>query len=231
MPSLVLALEDFVPVILTAIGLRFVVRMVGLADRAAGRWAALGATLIVAGGLSRATWKTILAIGGPDIAALFVALYALLAIGYLLLAMAIWHARQLANDPPSGVVRIPVWAPAGVALLVLLPLTMALVPTGGRGLPVLWLLAATIGSVSTSVLLARWARGAGRPGIGWLFIASILVTLGLNGLARVGDQSEALQWVEQLLNTLNQAFFLAAAMRLDSVVRGDAVHLKTRYGV
>ena len=67
MPSLALALEDFVPVVLTAIGLLLIVRMIDRVDRGAGAWAALGAILVVAGGLSRATWKLVMAAGGPDL--------------------------------------------------------------------------------------------------------------------------------------------------------------------
>ena len=218
MLSLPLALEDFVPVVLTATGLWFVVSLVGRADRSAGRWAAIGAVLIVAGGLSRAVWKTVVATGGPDMTLLFAVLYLLLAAGYLVLAVAVWRGWQAdtgragrsSRDP-----RLRVWMPAAITLAILLPASAILAPSGGRLLPILWLLAATIGSIATSLLLARWARGLGRPGIGWLFIVSLAVTLVLNGLARASDQSETLQWVEQLVNTVNQGVFLVAAVRLE----------------
>lgn len=45
MPSVPLALEDFVPVVLTAIGLSFVVAMLRRVHPASGSWAALGAAL------------------------------------------------------------------------------------------------------------------------------------------------------------------------------------------
>jgi hypothetical protein len=216
MPSLALALEDFVPVVLTAIGLLLIVRMIRRVDRGAGAWAALGAVLVVAGGLSRATWKLVMAAGGPDLVLLFLALYVLLAAGYLLLVMALWRGWQAANGRRA---RVPVWAASAAALAVLLPLTVVLAPAGGRILPLLWLFTATSGSVITSLLLARWARGIGRPGLGWLFIASMVVTLLLNGLARAEAQSEALQWAEQLLNTLNQGAFLLGAFLLERATR------------
>lgn len=216
MPSLALALEDFVPVLLTTIGLLFIVRMVRRVDRGAGAWAALGAALIVAGGLSRAGWKLVMAAGGPDLVPLFLALYVLLAAGYLLFVMALWHGWQAANGRRA---RIPTWAASAVALAVLLPLTAVLAPAGGRILPLLWLFTATSGSVVASLLLARWARGIGRPGLGWLFVVSIIVTLLLNGLARAETQSETLQWAEQLLNTLNQAAFLVSAFLLERATR------------
>ncbi len=110
-------------------------------------------------------------------------------------------------------------AASATALAVLLPLTVVLVPAGGRILPLLWLFTATSASVTTSLLLARWARWIGRPSLGWLFIASMIVTLLLNGLARAEAQSEALQWVEQLLNTLNQGAFLLGAFLLERATR------------
>lgn len=216
MPTVALALEDFVPVILTAIGLAFVTRTISRTDRGAGRWAAMGTLLIVTGGLSRAGWKLTLAAGGPDLVPLFLALYLFLATGYLLLASALWHGWQATSGRRAGV---PVWLPALLAVAILGPLTAALAPTGGRLLPLLWLLAATAGSIVASLVLARWARGIGRPGLGWLFIVSLLVTVALNGLARAENQSEALQWVEQLLNTVNQGVFLVGAVGLERATR------------
>jgi hypothetical protein len=216
MPSLALALEDFVPVLLTAVGLFCIARMIRRLDRGAGAWAALGAVFVVAGGLSRATWKLVMATGGPDLVPLFLALYVLLATGYLLFVMALWRGWQAANGRRA---RVPTWAAAAVALAVLLPLTMVLAPAGGRILPLLWLFAATSASVITSLLLARWARWIGRPGLGWLFIVSMVVTLLLNGLARAEAQSEAIQWAEQLLNTVNQGAFLLGAFLLERATR------------
>lgn len=216
MPSLALALEDFVPVLLTAIGLFLIVRMIRRVDRSAGAWAALGAVMVVGGGLSRATWKLVMAAGGPDLVPLFLALYVLLVAGYLLFVMALWRGWQATNGRRA---RVPTWAAAAVALVVLLPLTAVLAPAGGRILPLLWLFTATGASVVASLLLARWARRIGRQGLGWLFIVSMVVTLLLNGLARAEAQSEALQWVEQVLNTLNQGAFLLGAFMLERATR------------
>jgi hypothetical protein len=47
----------------------------------------------------------------------------------------------------------------------------------------------------------------------------MVVTLVLNGLARAEAQSEAIQWAEQLLNTLNQGAFLLGALLLERATR------------
>jgi hypothetical protein len=217
MYSLPLAVQDFVPVVLSAIGIVAIVRLVRREDAAAGQWAALGAVLIVAGGLSRATWKLANALTGADVVPLFLALYVLLATGYLLFAVALWHGWQSARDRRA---RLAPWVPAVVALIVLLPATLVLAPQGGRILPLLWLFTATAGSLVTSLILIRWARGIGRRGLAALFVVNLVATLVLNGIARSDNQGEAVQWIAQLLNTLNQGAFMLAAIGLERAARG-----------
>ena len=74
MYSLALALEDFVPVVLSAFGLLVVARLARVRSASLGRVALLAASLIVLGGASRASWKVIVASGGPDIAPLYLLL-------------------------------------------------------------------------------------------------------------------------------------------------------------
>jgi hypothetical protein len=209
--SVPLALEDFVPVLLSAVGFAFIVRLILRHDKASGRWAALGVVLIVAGGLSRAAWKLLFASGGPDLAPLHAGLYPLLAIGFPLLALSIWTARRTDDADPR---HLRIWAPVAVLGTVLVAVTFFAGAGAGRLVPLVWLAAATVGSASVSLLLFRWARAAGLPRIGWLFVANLAITIALNGLARPADQTEALQWVQQGLNTVNQALFLIAARSL-----------------
>ncbi|HEX5827483.1 MAG TPA: hypothetical protein VFY23_08185 [Candidatus Limnocylindrales bacterium] len=217
MYSLALALQDFVPVILGAIGIVAIVRLVRREDPAAGQWALLGAVLIVGGGLSRATWKLLNALTGADVVPLFLALYVLLATGYLLFAMALWHGWQTARDRHA---RVAPWVPALAALVLLLPATALLAPQGGRILPLLWLFTATAGSLVTSLILTRWARGIGERRLAALFLANLVATLVLNGVARSDNQGEAVQWIAQLLNTVNQGAFMLAAVGLERAARG-----------
>jgi hypothetical protein len=213
--SVPLALEDFVPVLLSAIGFAYVVRLVWRLDATSGRWAAAGAVLIVAGGLSRASWKLIHALGGPDLEVLHGALYVLLALGFPFLALGIRSARRHATGHPE---RLQPWIPVSALAAALVATTVLASPLGGRLVPLIWLGTATVASAAVSLLLFRWARASGLPGVGWLFIASLAFTIILNGLARPAEQTEALQWVQQGLNTLNQALFLFASRRLSQGV-------------
>ncbi len=206
--SVPLALQDFVPVLISAIGWYFVVRVTDGANEGAGRLALVGAVLVVLGGLSRAIWKLIFALDGPDISILHAGLYPLLTAGFLALAAALWAASR-----PRAPGRLAWLGP--LLVVVALGVVSFLLDTGsGRLVPVLWLGVATVGLFVVSSLLALRAWNLGRRGVAALFLIGIVVTIMLNGLARVAEQDEAVQWAEQGLNTLNQLLFTIAAWRL-----------------
>ena len=206
--SLALALQDFVPVVLSAIGWVYVVRVASGAGPRTGRLATVGATAVVAGGLLRAVWKTMVALDGPDVVVLYAALYPLLTFGFLALAGALLALN--ADRSPGRLARsLPIIAVA------LLAVASVLLDTGnGRLVPVLWLAVATVGSITVGLLLANLARRSGHPGIAMLFLVGVVATVLLNGVARSADQSEPVQWVAQSLNTLNQLVFMLASWRL-----------------
>lgn len=206
--SLPLALQDFVPVLVSAVGWTFVVRVTGRASPAAGHLAAVGAVLVVTGGCSRALWKLLVALDGPDVGILHAALYPLLAAGFLALGAALWAANA-GRAPGRGAYLLPV-----ITVTLLGGLTLLLDPTRGRIVPILWLAVATAGSIAVGILLALRARRLGHTGIAALFIVGIIATLLLNGLARLATQSEPTQWLEQGLNTFNQLVFALAAWQL-----------------
>ena len=203
-----LAIQDFVPVLVSAVGWYFVVRVVSGVNAAAGRLAAMGAVLVVLGGLSRAVWKLVFALDGPDISVLHALLYPLLTAGFLALAGALWAASSA-----RGPGRVAWIGPLAV-VLALGALSLLLDAGSDRLVPVMWLGVATVGLIVVSGLLARRALNLGRRAVAALFIIGIAATILLNGLARVADQNETVQWAEQGLNTLNQLVFAVAAWRL-----------------
>lgn len=211
-----LAFLDLVPVALTAAGLALLVRALGagLTGQGGGdpRWLALGASLVVAGGAAKAIWKLIVALGGPDLPVLYAALYPGLALGYLLLAAA------TIGSAPGRLTRRP-WIPVLVALTVLLPLTLAVGPAGGRLVPLAWLVTGGLASVVLDLGLARRAVADGLPRAGACFAIHALAVLGLQALGRPNDQSVALQWVQEGLNTVTQAVFLVGAAALVRATR------------
>lgn len=216
--SLGLALEDFVPSALSLVAFLAVTRIARSMDERSARWALAGGLLVVAGGLSRATWKLVLSTTGADVELLYLALYPALAFGFPTLATATWRAAR-ATD--GGQARIPAALPGALVVLILVPLTVAFWSPEGRLVPLLWLVAGTMGSAALSLVLARWARRAGRPRVAALLLLNLATTLIINGVARSAQSSEAIQWVQQGINTVNQLLFLLAVRTLEpSVVTG-----------
>lgn len=212
-----LAALDLVPVLLTALGLRVVARLVAHDEPAAGRWAAVGALLVVTGGLGKAGAKVVLAAGGPELPLLAALLYPGLALGYLLLVAAVAGA---ARAPRVRVVRP--WLPALVGLALLASITVAVGPGTGRLVPLAWLVTGGVASIVLDLVLAGRSRRAGSRAATTLLLAHLAATVVLQALARPDDQSIALQWVQELLNTATQAAFLAAVTILGGAGRGAA---------
>ncbi|GAA3447605.1 hypothetical protein [Planomonospora venezuelensis] len=193
-----LAVEDFVPVLLTTAGVLLLARRAGPA--AAARRIVAAAALIGAGGLGKAVWKLVMALDGPDLPWLEALLFPLLTLGFGLLA---WTLA--APDGP---------APRWVAVLVPgLTLACALgAVLSGRTIPML--VSASVFATVCGVHLIAAARRQGDPLAAGLFGVQLLGFFVLGPLAARPDQTVALQWAEQLCNTAAQAAFAVAAFRL-----------------
>lgn len=203
-----LALEDFVPVILTGIGATLLLGPLRAHSASAGRTGTAGTALVFLGGLSKATWKLLVALDGPDIQVLNKALFPCLSAGFLLLAHALLTLPAAGEHGPEAVRRTPplwgfaaVWAATGAAGLLL---------TSTAPHMVLTIVAVTVCAVRL-ILLARSHGDSVAAAAGGLWITGMYV---LGPLAARPDQSVALQWVEQSANTLTQGAFVLLAWRL-----------------
>ncbi|MER7106918.1 hypothetical protein [Streptomyces sp. NPDC000229] len=202
-----LALEDFVPVVLTGVAAARLVVPIGRAAPRARAVAATGAALVFAGGLSKAGWKLTVALDGPDIQPLNKALFPLLALGFLLLAHALLSMPL--HDGPGEHRLPPLWGFA-VAWTAAAAGSLALRST----LPLMVLTVAAVTVCGVRLILL--ARSAGEPRAATATGLWLLGTYALGPLATRPDQSVALQWVEQSCNTLTQAALLYAAWRLSA---------------
>lgn len=210
--DLALAVEDALPVLLAFAGLVVLSRVFRKGDRGAGLPALVGAGLVGAAGLGKVSWKVNAALTGTDLAWLDDLLFWWLALGFALLATVAVSALRgrplrLARSLASGVVV----AAAAVFALVL---TDAAGETADAVLLGLLVVATTVFGVT----LVRLALRTGDRPAAWLFGINLAVTFVLAGLARIEDQTLALQWTEQLVNTASQAAFLVAAWRLHLTV-------------
>jgi len=200
--SLALALEDFLPVVLFALGLFFVARMIAAQNKTAGNLAYTGGVLITLGGVFKVFWKVIQAVGGGDIFWLNDSLFVLMSAGFVCSAWALWRSSK-----PNSVVAV--W---------LAPLIL---------IAVFWTIAAYFGFVRSSrvwffVLLGAttvfniWLCGqlifrSAKNGL-W-FAAALFATNIICAvlLSRMSDQTITLQWIKQIINTISQGAFALAA--------------------
>lgn len=219
--SLALALQDYVPVALSAAGLFYLAEMIARlsGDARISRIALLGAWLVMLGGGIKASWKLNLALTGVDVRWMDNALFVLLGPGFTALAWALSAAqRRLAGQPLTSR-----WAwlfPFLVSALFLATAAgLAWSQPGTRTWFFVLLGMTTIANFSLSGLAIRQAWGQGRRGIALLFLLNVIAILALQGFARAGDRTELVQWIEQILNSLSNLAFALAAYRLNRVTR------------
>ena len=220
--TLSLALLDFLPVAFTAIGLMFVVRLISLISRAHGQAAAIGAVLTVAGGFFRALWKLLMAAsnGAVDINWMEDGLFVWMAPGYTLLAWSVWQAVRRMNKKPM----LSAWTVPLVLITFMFSSAYYLhasnpsSPAWERALLSVLVLA----TVVTSILLIILSFRQKLPLAGWFFVVNLVAVFLLNGLARVGDQTIALHWVAESINSVSWLCFAIAAKRVFD-------HTRTQY--
>lgn len=213
--TLALALEDFIPVIFSSIGLFFISRMAGQMDKSLGQMATIGWILITIGGFLKATWKLLMALSGAQTNLVWLdkGMFIWMAAGFTLMAFAIWYVSEVRNKQKRPQ---RVWV--GPAALLVLTLG-AILFTGFPDVTIntwrfILLGVMTIGNVVLVILLIQQARRLSLNGAALLFLANIIIVFILSGLARIPEQSIPLQWTEQLLNTFAQGAFAYAAWKL-----------------
>ncbi len=221
--SLALALEDFIPVIFSSLGIWFISQMIVRVDAEIGRMSQIGWLLITIGGTLKAVWKLLMALSDAQTNIVFFdkSLFVWMGVGFVLMSYAVSYALRVV-DERNPRQRIWLW-----------PLiTIATFFVGGfaTGFPdfaistwrFLFLGMLTIANVVLAALLIRRARRMQMPLVAALFLVNIVVVFALSGLARIPVQTIPLQWTEQLMNTVGQAAFMYAAWKLKERVMGSA---------
>ncbi|MEM8857536.1 MAG: hypothetical protein AAGD96_04405 [Chloroflexota bacterium] len=213
--TVALALEDFVPVILSSIGFLLLGRMLHDVDHRLGRMALFGWALLTLGGLLKAVEKLIHALMGKQESLIWLdkGLFIWLAAGFVLVATALYFAKRdyFLHKPQSWAWLWPV--------VILGASVFAMLQTGFPDPNVnTWrfvlLGVMTVANIALIVWLVQWARAYSLNSTGWLFIITIVAVFLLSGLARIPNPSVAVQWIDQLTNTAGQAAFLVASIQL-----------------
>lgn len=219
--SLAVALFDFVPVAVTAIALAWLATGIRARHRRAGIVALCAAWLVPLGGACKASWKLIIALGGPALGWLENLLFVALAPGFAALAFSLHHARRAwrAGVPPQAAALPPLRLGAWVVVPLALAAVLALALPGSRA----WfftLLAATTLAYAALLLHAALAARHARLGAGVTaaLACSFVATLALSGLARL-PPGEASAWLQEGVNLAAQAALALAFWQLGRRMR------------
>ena len=210
--TLSLALVDFLPVTFTAIGFYFLYKMISHVNPQQGKIAIIGAILVVMGGLLKAIWKTIMAStgGATNIVWMDDGLFAWMAPGYVILAWSVWQAVRSVRGQKT---YHPWFAPVIIAILTLAFAYKLFAAQSDRWNLIL-LIVMVLATVITSVLLIIFAFRQKLPLAGALFIINIVCVFILSGLARIPEQTIALQWTEESINSISWLCFAIAAKQV-----------------
>lgn len=226
--NLTLALQDYMPIMFSVIGLYFISRMVRTIHAQLGTVAIVGSMLIFIGGFLKATWKLIMALTESQVNIVWFdkGMFLWMAPGFTLVAFSLWFMRQIQR----GALPQRMWLGPGATLVSLI---VAILFTGFPDPAVntwrfILLGVMTIGNVVMVLLLIQQARDVNQNRLAALFLVHIIIIFVLSGLARLPDQSIPLQWTEQLLNTFAQGMFVYAAWKLSGRAASTPVISMTR---
>jgi len=209
--TVALALFDYIPTVFTALGMYWLCTSQLFDLSVIRRLAIVGAVMIVSGGLLKASWKLIVASTGEHIPWMNNSLFIFMAPGFVLLSFALGlrHIRPVS-------LPIPLLFTGAIPIIAL---CLYLVYPGQR-LWFFWLLAVvTLANTAVIFMLARAGWNNNDRIISLLYIASFFGTLSLSGLARIPEQTAALQWIEESINAVAQGLFFAASLRLNKRLR------------
>jgi hypothetical protein len=179
-----------------------------------GNVAALGAILTVAGGFFKALWKTFMASTGGtlDINWMEDGLFVFMAPGYTLLAWSVWQTVRTVQ----GKKTFNTWLAPVIIIAIMFAGSFYLYtsnPTSPAWERIL-LSVMVLATVITGILLIVFGFRQKLPLAGWLFIINLVGIFLLNGLARMDDQTIALQWIEESINTVSWLCFAIAAKKV-----------------
>jgi hypothetical protein len=200
-----MALQNYIPVVLSGLGLFWIARMIGARHPAAGRLALAGFALIVTAGTLKATWKLAMAVARLDIPLLSQSLFPLIAPGFLLMAWALFWSKR---NPGRALLW---WPPVLVSAAVLLGALVLGVTRTDRAWMFVLIGLSTIANVGLAGLLIHSALQRGSHLAAGLFALNLLITFALSGIAGMPNKPLEVHWTEQIISTVSNLGFAWAA--------------------
>ncbi len=213
MPSVPLALEAFLPVLLLGWGLFFLARLIARLDRNCGPLASLGFLLITLAGFLHALWKLIWATTELNIPVLNHSLLILSTPGFVLMAWALWNTFHRSSS------STPVWVvPVIVIVIGCGAAAINALSKGGQRWFYILLGLTLLAQTAMALLLAWQAWQRGLPLVALLFLVYLVVVTAQSGWLRLRPPSLALQWIEQINSTLVGGIFAYAVWHLGQTI-------------
>lgn len=205
--TLSLALFDYIPVALSALGLFMIARWIQSPAAVA------GAALVTLGGLSKATWKLLVVITGVDHAWMANLLFILLTPGFTLLAISLF-ARL------GGKGEISVWIRSAVILGVTAAVALYLRDDqpDSRAWFFMLLGMTSLATIIFDLRLVGYAMARKKVLAALLVVGNLIGVFTLAYLARL-EQTAALQWIEEGINACTHG---ALTLAIWLLIRGSA---------
>lgn len=215
-----LALVDYIPVTLSALGLWLLVKRIKHLKPELAALATIACVVTVSAGILKATWKLIVASSGRDIHWMSDQLFVFLFPGLTLMAFAVILSKR--NAPISRFAKA------------ILPIIIIAIVWAGsfylnqskpdsRAWSLMLLGCLTISNVILSVALIRQALTEKLVLAACLVALNLIFIFVLSGLGRIEDQTAALQWIEELVNIISQgSLFLGAWLLLQSSLKNES---------
>jgi hypothetical protein len=211
-----IALFDFFPVALSFLGGLQLAKWVGRRQASLRQIAVIGTVISTLGGLTKAVWKLIVSLDGPDIDWLEGTLFFGLGPGLALLAWAvISHDYLETGKAAPQASRHPALVPG---LISLVAMTVAVILGFTKDwqkpytIPILALTTLASASIVVVCVKASRRRSLPIPAVG--FIVQFVGALALVRLQRLEPQTIKLQWIEESINTIAQGSYAWAATKL-----------------
>ena len=213
-----LALFDYLPVLAAGVGLVLICRYCALAGQINPRWLMVIAGVVILAGLLKATWKLIWVVTAKDIGWMSDQLFFLLSSGYVLLAATVLicfrSARRGVPANPAAWLAPVLLTVAVVAIAIALKILYA-----ERYWAFVLLGILALSNLVFGIRLIMHARARGNIPAMLGFAVNLILAFVLVGLARIPQQTLALQWLEESLNLASNCCLALAAWFLSKMDR------------
>lgn len=200
-----MALQNYMPVLLSALGVFWIAQLIRRESPARGQMAWVGLVLILVAGVLKATWKLSMSLSHADVALFRDSLFPIVGPGFTLMTFALMKKR---DDKP-------IWRMPTVICGVALGLAGALaISLQSRVWVYLMMGLTTVANTAFMILLMRRAWAQHQAVAFALFAVNLIVGFVLAGIGALPNKTLESHWIEQLVSTVSNAGFACAAWLL-----------------